>query len=161
MAVSATLTSVGSRKGRGSTLPPLEEPWASLREAYLALRGWRAGLLSGLNLSFSEYVAMELCSRAPVRASDIAEAIGVTAAGATDLIDRLEARHLVQRTSDSTDRRVVLVDLTRTGERLFREAQLSQRAMLRRLTGAMTDEERRALLEGLSALTRAVRREAG
>jgi DNA-binding MarR family transcriptional regulator len=95
------------------------------------------------------------------RASDIAEAIGLTAAGATDLIDRLETRHLVQRTAHPTDRRVVLVDLTRSGERLFREAQLSQRAMLRRLTAAMTDEEQRALLEGLTALARAVRREAG
>lgn len=159
--MSTSLTSAGSRKGRDATLPPLEEPWASLRETYLALRGWRAGLLSELNLSYSEFVAMELCSRVSARASDIAEAIGLTAAGATDLIDRLETRHLVQRTAHPTDRRVVLVDLTRSGERLFREAQLSQRAMLRRLTAAMTDEEQRALLEGLTALARAVRREAG
>jgi DNA-binding MarR family transcriptional regulator len=133
----------------------------SLRKTYLALRGEGARLLTRLRLSHSEYVALEVCARRSAHASDIAEAIGITSAGATNLIDRLERRRLVHRREDSHDRRVVLVELTLAGEQLFRQAQLAYRAMLHHLGKMMSDRERGALLEGLAALDRALSREVG
>lgn len=128
----------------------------SLRETYLDLVREGRCLLAELGLSHSEFVALESCVHGPARASTIAEAIGISSAGATDLIDRLERRHLVRRRTDSRDRRVVLVKLTPPGERLFRKAQSAYRTMLHRVGLSITDQERGALVEGLSALARAV-----
>ena len=100
-----------------STLRRLDEPWASLRDAYLALRGRRSELLRGFDLSLSEYVSLRLCVQAPAMASAIADKVGVTSAGATDIIDRLEERGLARRLSHPKDRRAVLVTLTPAGRR--------------------------------------------
>lgn len=151
-----------SRPGRpahGSPRPSLDEPWPSLREAYLAFRRRWAELLSPCDLSLSEFGVLELCSRGPAKASAVAQAIGITPAGATDLIDRLEKRRFVRRVAHPTDRRAVLVTLTETGERLHREAKAARLAVLHDVDHALTDSERRALILGLTALLRAMPRE--
>lgn len=51
--------------------------------------------------------------------SEITEQTLVTKGTLTGVIDRLEAKGLVQRWSDSDDGRKIIVDLTRMGERVF------------------------------------------
>ena len=133
-----------------------DETWRDLVEAYHKLRRNRSGLLAELDLSWSEYVALQLCALAPSRASDIAEAAGITSAGATDVIDRLEARRLVRRESHPKDRRALLVELTRAGERLYTEAQSMLQKTARTFAGELTERERDALVTGLRALIRAL-----
>jgi len=142
------------RRTTGGAIPPLQEPWRSLRETYLLFRRQRANLLVEFDLSFSEYLVLDLCAESPAKASEIAHAVGISPAGATDLIDRLEGRRLVARASHPVDRRAVLVRLTRAGRQLYRDAKSRERANLGRLTALMTDGERRALAVGLAALTR-------
>jgi DNA-binding MarR family transcriptional regulator len=127
-----------------------------LREAYHVFRRQRAGILQRLGLSLSEYAALRLCARAPAMPSEIAEEAGVTSAGATDIIDRLEERRLVRRLSHPKDRRAVLVALTPSGRRLYKEAQSAQREGFRTLGRTMTETELEALLTGLAALVRSV-----
>jgi DNA-binding MarR family transcriptional regulator len=132
-------------------------PWPALREAYLLLRERWTARLEKFGLLPSDFSALELCASAPAKASDVARATGVTAAGATDIIDRLEARALVRREADPEDRRVVRIRATPAGRRLFHEAQSTREETLRVLDRTMTEAERSALAEGLSALTRALR----
>lgn len=134
-----------------------EEPWTLLREAYHILLRQRGEIVRQLGLSLSEYTALRTCARAPAMPSEIGEAAGVTSAGATDIIDRLERRRLVTRLSHPKDRRVVLVRLTRAGRRLYLEAQSAQRAILRDLERTMTKAEREALVTGLVAFVRSLR----
>ncbi|MGA7923718.1 MAG: MarR family transcriptional regulator, partial [Thermoplasmata archaeon] len=136
---------------------PLEPPWPNLREAYFLLRERWSRNFEQLGLSFSDYVVLDLCARGLARASDVARAIGITAAGATDVIDRLEGRRLVRRVADPKDRRAVHIRLTAAGQRLYRAARLSNRATKKGLDDAMSVAERRALTSGLIALTRALR----
>lgn len=51
--------------------------------------------------------------------SEITEQTLITKGTLTGVIDRLEAKGLVQRWSDSDDGRKIIVDLTRMGERVF------------------------------------------
>jgi DNA-binding MarR family transcriptional regulator len=135
-----------------------ETPWQDLREANFLLRTRWAQEASRYDLSFPDFVVLELCGRGPARASEVARAIGLTAQGTTDALDRLEKRRLIRRAPDATDRRAVQVSLTPAGRRLQREAHAAKESTLRYLDRTMSRGERRALAEGLRALTRALRR---
>lgn len=53
---------------------------------------------------------MFICERPGVRAADIAAYLGITAAGATALIDRLVERGVATRDYDPDDRRVIRIN---------------------------------------------------
>lgn len=133
-----------------------DAPWTLLREAYYLLMKQRGETLRRFGLSSSEYAALRLCAGAPAMLSGIADAAGVTSAGATDVIDRLEARGLARRLPDPKDRRAVLVELTPVGRRLYREAQSTLRAIFRELSRTLSASEREALVTGISALVRSL-----
>ena len=150
------------RRANDTTDPdPPDELWGRLREAYLALRRERIELLAHLDLSLSEFVSLQLCARSPAKPTEIAEAAGVTPAGATDIIDRLERHRLVKRLSHPRDRRAVLVTLTPPGQQIFQEARALQRATALALGEALTRAERQTLIAGLDALLRALRSRPG
>lgn len=133
-----------------------DEPWTLLREANRLFMSRRSEIVRHLGLSLSEYAALRLCAQAPAMPSEIGEAAGVTSAGATDIIDRLEKRQLARRRSHPKDRRVVLVEVTPTGKRLYEVAQSAQRALFRDLDRTMTEAEREALVTGLRAFVRSL-----
>ena len=87
----------------------------------------------------------------PLPMGRLAETLACDASNVTGLVDRLEARGLVQRRPASGDRRVKELQLTPAGSRL--RAQL-----LRRMTGAplplakLSARQRRALVQILEAL---------
>lgn len=58
----------------------------------------------------------------PIRVSDLARRLYLHNATVVGIIDRLEARGLVQRTRSREDRRVVMVDLTEEGKDLVARA---------------------------------------
>lgn len=127
----------------------------ALRETFITLRRRQVVFLRERRLSFSEWSALQLCARGPVRGCDLAEATGLTSAGVTDVLDRLETRRLVRRASDPGDRRAVRAIVTSTGRRLHAETRGVLLEMVRTMAGQMTVEERRALAVGLGALQRA------
>lgn len=148
-----------SRMPRVPSGVPLEEPWASLREIYIALRRSGTRILDPLDLSFSEFLTLQECASGPARASDIVDAIGITAAGATHLIDRLERRRLVRRRADRRDRRATLIELTPLGADLFRKANTAYLEALGRVRAAIPAGKWEALREGLEAVTAVLRKE--
>lgn len=135
----------------------LDPTWQILREANILLRERWNRRLDRYGLSFSEYVGLELSDRLPSKPSDVARYIGISAAGATDLLDRLETRKLIRRVPDSADRRAVLIRLTAAGKRLLEQCHAEKEAEIQFLDAAMTSREREALAEGVRALRRALR----
>ena len=89
----------------------------------------------------------------PQKMADLAEALTVTPRNITALVDALETEGLVRRVPHATDRRVTMVELTCTAERvesqfqayqsslagLFDELDESDRHTLRRLLAALND----------------------
>lgn len=53
-----------------------------------------------------------------LRLSDLAEHLGIAPRSATEVVDALEERGLVQRSPSPTDRRAIVIDLTEAGAKL-------------------------------------------
>ena len=92
----------------------LIEAVTQLREAELMLRN---RLRTAMSLGGNEVLAIEYIARAEAdgrtaRPRELAALLGVTAAAATIIIDRLVRRGLATRTRDPGDRRARLIGLT-------------------------------------------------
>ena len=127
----------------------------SPRERAGAFKHWLRGSLSLVHLQ----VLAVLEADGPLAMSKLAEALDVSVASATGIIDRMEQRGLVERRREPDDRRVVLVHRTESGDSIFRDFATDRRKHLADLLDRMTDAELESLLTGLRAMRR-VRSEA-
>jgi DNA-binding MarR family transcriptional regulator len=89
---------------------------------------------------------------APFRqpAGKLADHLSITAGAMTSRLDRLEARGLVRRIPDPDDRRVLQIELTEEGDRLWTEAVGVQAEKERLIASALDEDEQ----ERLNALLR-------
>lgn len=81
----------------------------------------------------------------PMRASALADAEGLSAAGMTRILNRLEAEGLATRDPDPADGRAQLVSLTSAGQHLIAEGSEVKTAALRRRLDVLSEGEREAL----------------
>lgn len=91
----------------------------------------------------------------PLPMRRLAEAMDVSQASATGIIDRMEDRGLVARLRDDEDRRVVRVALTETGRSTIGALTAERRELLAALLDELTDEELAGFLLGLRGMSRA------
>ena len=125
------------------------------RERAGAFKHWLRGSLSLVHL----HVLTVLQVRGPLPMSKLADELDVSVASLTGIIDRMEARGVVERRREPDDRRVILVHRTDAGDAVFGEMAAERRKHLETLFDRMTDEELESFLVGLRALRR-VRSEA-
>jgi DNA-binding MarR family transcriptional regulator len=118
------------------------------RDRRQAFKAWLAGSLSLVHL----HVLTILEADGPQSMSRLADALDVSVASTTGIVDRMEQRHLVDRQADSDDRRMVVVHMLEAGADIFRQMSEHRRQSLTRLLDRLTDEELSALLTGLRAL---------
>ena len=121
------------------------------RERHDEFRTWLAGSLSLFNLNVLSLLAAD----GPLSMSHLADALDVSVASATGIVDRLEQRGFVERRRQEGDRRVILVHRTAAGEAVFSDLEDHRRARLTRLLEEFSDEELAATLVGLRAMRRA------
>jgi len=124
------------------------------REFIIAFQRWHAGSVSLAHLN----VLTLLEASGPLAMGRLAEALDISVASATGVVDRMEARGLVERQRDPGDRRVVLVTPAPGGRKLFADIDGRRRAGLARLLASLDDDQLRGLLDGHRAL-RAARAE--
>lgn len=103
-------------------------------------------------------VLIMLEATGPLSMSHLADALDISVASVTGVVDRMEARGLVERRRDAGDRRVILVHPAAGGRRLFADIDAKRRAGLAKLLGRLSDSELAGLLAGHRAL-RAARNE--
>jgi DNA-binding MarR family transcriptional regulator len=106
----------------------------------------RASLLLGLALK-----------REPIGMSELGEALGMSPRSMTVLVDGLEKEGLVRRISHEHDRRVKLVELTRTGKRVAEQEIGPSRAAAAGLFDDLTPKERGELLRLLDKIADSLR----
>lgn len=87
----------------------------------------------------------------PVRQNVIAERLGVEAMTLSSYVDRLEARRLVTRSVDPTDRRAKLVALTPEAESVLAELQDIGAGIRKDLRSRMMPQEWDAMVRGIGA----------
>lgn len=113
------------------------------------LRHFSRESLEPLDVSPSQARALGVLMRhSPRRPSSIAEHLRIAARSATEVVDDLQARGLVERTPDPADRRAVLVALTPAGQAVGERMRAAQHAEADRFFEAL-DPADRAELERL------------
>jgi len=117
-------------------------------------KSWHRHALSLVHLN----VLSALEAEGPLSMSSLAEAMDVSDASATGIVDRMEKRGLVERRHGTDDRRVVLVHATDAGRQVFIDMAAHRRDRLSKILAALTADEIAALLTGMRAIHAARRR---
>jgi DNA-binding MarR family transcriptional regulator len=121
------------------------------RERIGMFRMWLRGSLSIVHLHVLTVLEVE----GPLSMGKLAEALDVSVASATGIVDRMEQRGLVERRDDEADRRVVHVYPTEAGIGVFREVEEQRRVGLARVLARMSDKEQKAFLVGVRGMRKA------
>lgn len=95
---------------------PARDAWELLFELFVTHRPRVPSVASEFGLSAAQCHALRLLRPArPVPMRRLAEALACDASNVTGIVDRLEARGLVERRPSPRDRRVKVLALTRSG----------------------------------------------
>jgi DNA-binding MarR family transcriptional regulator len=121
------------------------------REFITAFQRWHQGSISLIHLN----VLTLLEASGPMPMGRLADALDISVASITGVIDRMEARGLVERRRDAEDRRVVLVQRAKGARKVFGEIDNRRRKGLQMLLARLSDEELSGLLLGHRALRQA------
>jgi DNA-binding MarR family transcriptional regulator len=116
-----------------------------------AFKRMHKGALSLVHIN----VLVELEACGPMSMGRLAEALEVSVASATGIVERMEHRGLVERRHDEQDRRVVLVHPAAGAANVFAAIQQRRREGLGTLIQALSDRQLIGLLSGHRALRRA------
>ena len=97
----------------------ITELGTSFRHAFRRLRSMRGrDTHRGDEIGHAQFeLLVELCVRGPLHAGELAEVVGASAATVSGMLDNLCAAELVERSRSESDRRLVVVKLTRRGKR--------------------------------------------
>lgn len=118
------------------------------RDFISAMHRWQQGSVSLIHLN----VLLLLEGGGPISMSRLAEALDISVASATGVVDRMEARGLVERRHDTADRRVVLVVAAPGAKAMLDDIDKRRRKGLATLLARLSDEELTGLLAGHRAL---------
>jgi DNA-binding MarR family transcriptional regulator len=127
------------------------------KDALRHMRHWPGGKLSLVHLN----VMMTLDADGPLPMGALAEAMDVSQASVTGIVDRMEQRELVERQRDDEDRRVVRVALTDEGRQLIGTLAAQRREHMAQLLEDLTDDELQGFLLGVRGMRRARERRYG
>jgi DNA-binding MarR family transcriptional regulator len=109
--------------------------------------------LSSWDVTPSQMRALRVLTRhGHARSSELAQHLHIAPRSATEVIDALEAKGLVRRSPDPSDRRATLVSLTDHGERLGEEVRRARGALSERFFDRLDDEDRDHLARILRTL---------
>ncbi|MGY1709020.1 MarR family winged helix-turn-helix transcriptional regulator [Geodermatophilus sp. SYSU D00758] len=123
-----------------------------MRAARAQRRRWRDAL-APWDLSPHQARALRVvCGSGGTRPSDLAEALRIAPRSATEVADALQARGLVERLPDPTDRRAVVLRPTPAGRRVQAEVDAARAADSRALFGRLDPADRAALARALRRL---------
>jgi DNA-binding MarR family transcriptional regulator len=95
----------------------------------------------------------EVAVRGPVRLSELADRMGITAPTASRAVDALVDHGLLERRPDPDDRRAVRIDLTRPGRTQVEERRARAASALEPIVSALSAKDRAQLAALLTRLT--------
>ncbi len=150
------MTTIGAD---GGLSPQVREVLGAYLDASLLTDGVQAELWREAGLTLAQLAVLRaLRDGGPQLAGRLADAVGLSAASATRLFDRLEERGLVRRHRGHDDRRCVEIHLTSRGRQLVGAVRVLRDSPLRRAVEAMTETDQRTLASALRRLAEQARR---
>jgi DNA-binding MarR family transcriptional regulator len=100
----------------------------------------RESRLARQGVSMTHFHAMVQLADAPMTMSELARALGASLSSMSGIVDRIEARGLIERERSGDDRRVVRVHLTPAGRDWLCEMESMRRDRIERVLGHLDDE---------------------
>ena len=91
-----------------------------------------------------------------VPVGQIATGLGISQPSATETLEKLVSKSLVERTADPSDRRIVLVGLTERGKEMIDRPWETRRAVLASALSDASPDDRTAIERGLALLCEAL-----
>lgn len=91
------------------------------------------------------HVLWALAENRSMTMKELSQCLMVTAPTATTFADRLVKLGLVRRIADPTNRKIVRLVLTPSGQRQAKSSQRAQQLMMRRILGVLPTKEQRAM----------------
>ncbi|MFN8432730.1 MAG: MarR family transcriptional regulator [Anaerolineales bacterium] len=120
-----------------------------------SMRGWHHFVKStGLTMpQFS--ILMQLHYKGRIGMSEVSEQFGVSAAAASQLVDKLVQAGFMERAEDPSDRRAKLIQLSPNGKKLI-ETGISERyRWMDGLTSKLSADDKAKVVDALQVLTEA------
>jgi DNA-binding MarR family transcriptional regulator len=123
-----------------------------------SMRGW-SHFAKSTGLSMPQFsILMQLHHKGPCGVSEISERFDVTAAAASQLVDKLVQAGYVERTEDPSDRRAKMLRLSENGSKLVDDGIQERYRWMDELVSHMNPEEQVKVAEALGILTKAAQK---
>ncbi|MCI4670449.1 MAG: MarR family transcriptional regulator [Bacteroidia bacterium] len=142
-------------------IAPIDSSFAQLEKAFF--------LLSEVNRKHHEYIKakykinglemeiiqlIELEGRKKMK--EIGQYFNVKLSTLTSIIDKIEKQRLVKRVNSSSDRRVVFLEVTKKGQKLYQDYQEHVKAISTLIQNEMEETQIQSLVNGLSTMSQFV-----
>ena len=139
-----------------SGVDPIENiAWRSLAETYKMVYSYIMSDLRQYGLTPPQYTVLRVIGTSRSRKltmSEIGKEMTVTFANITTIVDNLEKLQYVKRLRDPNDRRLVKVELTSSGSKLYNKISGSHRKEVAKLMKALDKEELQTLIDYTEAI---------
>ncbi len=123
-----------------------------------SMRGW-SHFAKSTGLSMPQFsILMQLHHKGPCGVSEISERFDVTAAAASQLVDKLVQAGYIERTEDPSDRRAKMLHLSENGSKLVDDGIQERHRWMDELASHMNPEEQAKVAEALGILTKAAQK---
>jgi MarR family transcriptional regulator, 2-MHQ and catechol-resistance regulon repressor len=127
--------------------------WLVLMKAQRALARQASKSIGQFDVGLSDFAILEiLLHKGPLLVNDIGRRIELTSGATTSAVDRLEARGLVRRSTDDTDRRARVIHLTAEGKAYIQPIFAVHKQAMDDAASVLSAAERATLIELLKKL---------
>ncbi|HLA06857.1 MAG TPA: MarR family transcriptional regulator [Anaerolineales bacterium] len=140
--------------------PPFSQSIRSWMDVFMhrSMRGW-SQFAKSTGLSMPQFsILMQLHHKGPCGMSEISERFDVTAAAASQLVDKLVQAGYIERTEDPSDRRAKLLKLSTNGAKLVDDGIQERYRWMDELAKNLTVDERDKVSEALTTLADAAKK---
>jgi MarR family 2-MHQ and catechol resistance regulon transcriptional repressor len=127
--------------------------WLVLMKAHRTLARQASKSIGAFDIGLSDFAILEvLLHKGPLLVNEIGRRIELTSGAITSAVDRLEARGLVRRAADLTDRRARVIHLTAEGEAYIQPIFAFHKQAMDDAASGLSAAERATLIELLKKL---------
>ncbi len=141
-------TAVLSHEARDDSAPLL---LYAVKQVELAVRAHLDDLLKPADVTALQYTALTVLERrGSLSAAQLARSSFVTAQSIADMVRVLTRKGLISRSTDPTDRKRLLIELTPAGRQFLDRVRDDVAALDRRMTGSLNARQREALRNSLN-----------
>jgi len=123
-----------------------------------SMRGW-SHFAKSTGLSMPQFsILMQLHHKGPCGMSEVSERFDISAAAASQLVEKLVQAGYLERAEDPTDRRAKLLTLSVKGEELIQQGTEERYHWMDDLAATLSTEDQKKVSEALILLTNAAQK---